>query len=132
MNSRYNEFKDKFNYFSSFFLAMVSVGLAIFSFYIVGGDTLTKPMPILSVIFIGLGLLFAVLALYYGVCMKCTPKDTRLDELLKTVSDLKQHAEANNGNDTFTISLNINGDLSQMKTEQLEAIKYLADKIHKQ
>jgi uncharacterized membrane protein len=133
MDSRYNEFKDKFNYFSSLFLAMVSIGIAIISINLVGRNIMTEPMPILSFVFIVLGIFFGFVAIFNGIRMRCTPKDTRLDDLIKAVDSLKQDKN-NISNNKVNMELKIDAaDISKMTPEQQETlikvINNLKDKI---
>jgi hypothetical protein len=111
---------------------MVSIGLAIISINLVGGNIMTEPMPILSIAFIGLGILFGFVATFFGIRMKCAPKDTRLDDLIKAVNNLEKDKN-NTNNNKVNIELKIDAaDISKMTPEQqvtvIKVINNLKDK----
>jgi hypothetical protein len=113
-------FNDKFNFFSNGFLALVGMGLSLYAIYIVRGDNMIPPIAIWA--FLGLAGVFALLSIYSGIKMIMTPKDTRLDDLIKTVNDLKWDKN-NVSNNKVNLELKIDAtDISKMIPEQQETI----------
>ncbi|MBA7650823.1 hypothetical protein ES703_58634 [subsurface metagenome] len=121
-------YSSKFDFFAYGFMALVSMGLSIYAIYLVGGTSMTQPLPAIVLPFLILAGLFALMAIYNGIRMWFAPKDTRLDDLINAVKAL-QNTDDNNS-PKITIDTKIDtADIAKMKKEQTDAINAILDRL---
>jgi hypothetical protein len=100
MENEHNSYSNKFDFFVSGFISIFSLSLAIYAIYVSGGvKAMNQPLPLLVWIGIIIAGVFCLFAIYYGIKMVNTPRDTRLDDLILVVNDLKPKDKIPNAED---------------------------------
>ncbi len=128
MDDNRSSYRDLFNFFVNLFIAMVTIGLAVYAIYIAGGiEAMTQPLPPIVLAAFGLAFIFVIWALINGLKMIRTPKGKSLEEFIETINQLKPSIDKAKTNQEdskpkIDIELKINtADISKMKAEQLKA-----------
>jgi hypothetical protein len=100
MDNKRSSYSNKFDFFVSMFISAFMVSLAIYAIYISGGvNAMNQPIPVLVWIGFIIAGIFCILAIYNAIKMWNTPKDTRLDDLIQAVKDLKpKEQDSGDGN----------------------------------
>ena len=101
---RKSAFNDKFSWFTNMFVAILGTSLAVYAIYIAGGiEAMIAPLPPIVIALLVLAGIFALLALYNGIRMIFAPKDTRLDDLINAIRELKANSNIiSNKSDNIT------------------------------
>ena len=100
MENKHSSYSNKFDFFVSGFISIFSLSLAVYAIYISGGvKAMNQPLPLLVWIGIIIAGIFCLFAIYNGIKMVNTPRDTRLDDLILAVKDLKPKDKTPNAED---------------------------------
>jgi ABC-type Fe3+-siderophore transport system permease subunit len=120
MESKRSFYRNQFVFFVNGFMAVLSLSLAVYAIYVAGGrQAMIQPLPPIVLALLGLAFVFAIMAIISAIRMFTSPKDTRLDELITAVKELKQNATEPN----VSIQTKIDtADISEMNVEQLKAV----------
>jgi hypothetical protein len=117
---KYTSSKDGLMFFTSYGLSILSITLAIYAINLMGDEYMTGQLPWWVTMFITVGIISILVAIGFGI------------EMYKALKEAKQQKESKgNATTPISITLNLSGDLSQMKAEQIKAIKYITDKTQK-
>ena len=101
MEDKRSIYRNHFNYFVSLCMSTFSVGIAIYAIYITGGEAMTHPLPPIVWGIFAVVIICFFLVLYNWIMMMKTPKDTRLDDLIKDVKELKPNIDATTKKDNL-------------------------------
>ena len=82
MDDKCSRYRNTFDFFVNGFMAMVSISVSAYAILLVGGSAMTQPLPPIVLVGFAIASMFAIAALYSGIMMLRTPKDTRLDDLI--------------------------------------------------
>ncbi|HUV75313.1 MAG TPA: hypothetical protein VMW00_01530 [Dehalococcoidales bacterium] len=114
-------YSNKFDFFAYGFMALVSMGLSVYAIYLLGGTSMTQPLPTIVLPFLIAAGLFALMALYSRIRMWFAPKDTRLDDLINAVKALRNTDDSNIPKITIDTKIDT-ADISSMNAEQLDKV----------
>jgi hypothetical protein len=90
MEDKRSLYRNRFDFFVNGFMSLVSISTSVYAISLVGGTTMTQPLPPIVLVGFIIAGIFALAALVNWIIMLRSPKDTRLDDLINAVKVLNQ------------------------------------------